>query len=108
MIKIAVIGAGHWGPNLIRNFDNKITSEVAWVVDRDEARLTQVRRRFPQLRTTMEINDALSDAKVDAVVIATPTATHYKVTKAALEAGKHVLVEKPITADSKEALELCD
>lgn len=107
MIRIAVIGAGHWGPNLIRNFDNKLTSEVAWVIDRDAKRLDQVRARFPHVQVSGEIEPALRDPKVDAVVISTPTSTHHALVKAALESGKHVLVEKPITTESRQGDELC-
>jgi predicted dehydrogenase len=107
MIRVAVVGAGHWGPNLIRNFDNKLTSEVAWVVDRDAKRLEQVKSRFPHVSLAPEIEPALADPKVDAVVISTPTSTHYALVKAALAAGKHVLVEKPIATDSRQGAELC-
>lgn len=108
MIRIAVVGAGHWGPNLIRNFDNKLTSEVAWVIDRDAKRLEQVRTRFPRVQLAGEIEPALADGAVDAVVISTPTSTHHALVKAALESGKHVLVEKPITTDSRQGIELCE
>ena len=107
MIRVAVIGAGQWGPNLIRNLDNKNTSEVAWVVDRDPRRLEQVRTRFPDLGLSLEPADALKDESVDAAVIATPTVTHHSLVKAALQAGKHVLVEKPMTTDVAQAEELC-
>jgi predicted dehydrogenase len=108
MIGVAVIGAGHWGPNLIRNFHNHQTSVVRWVVDRDAARLDQVAARFPDLRITDDAANAFGDDQVDAVVVATPTTTHYALVRAALEAGKHVLVEKPITTNSAEGLALCD
>lgn len=108
MIQIAVIGAGHWGPNLIRNFDNKPTSEIGWVVDRDPERLRQVANRFPQARLSTDFTDALADAAVDAVVVATPTVTHYPIVRAALESGKHVLVEKPIATETSHAEELCE
>jgi predicted dehydrogenase len=97
MIQIAVIGAGHWGPNLIRNFNNGQKSNVVRVIDRDEQRLAQVKLRFPEIATSSDANDAFSDPSVDAVVIATPTSTHFDLVKAALEANKHVLVEKPIS-----------
>ncbi|MGH2770574.1 MAG: Gfo/Idh/MocA family protein, partial [Actinomycetota bacterium] len=106
MIRIAVIGAGHWGPNLIRNFHNHSTSEVLWVIDTDPVRLEQVRARFREVGTDPEAEVALSDSRVDAVVIATPTSTHFELAKRALAAGKHVLVEKPITTDSSEGEEL--
>jgi predicted dehydrogenase len=106
MIRVAVVGAGHWGPNLIRNFDNKLTSEVAWVVDRDTKRLEQVRARFPHVQLAADAAGAFADPKVDAVVISTPTSTHHALVKAALAAGKHVLVEKPIATDSHQGAEL--
>jgi predicted dehydrogenase len=107
MLRIAVIGAGHWGPNLIRNFHNHQTSEVAWVADRDEARLALTRSRFPEIRVTHDAAEVFADPGVDGVVIATPTVTHYGLAAAALGAGKHVLVEKPIATRLAEAEELC-
>ena len=107
MIRIAVLGAGHWGPNLIRNFHQEERSEVAWVVDPDAVRLEHVRSRFPDIRTTADAGSALADPAVTAVVVATPTSTHYALTRAALEQGKHVLVEKPIATTSEHARELC-
>ena len=101
MIRVAVIGAGHWGPNLIGNFNDHRRSEVAWVIDRSETRLEAVRARFPEVRTGRDANEVFRDPEVEAVVIATPTSTHFELAKAALEAGKHVLVEKPL-ADSVE------
>lgn len=106
MIRVAVIGAGEWGPNLIRNFNDHLRSEVAWVIDTDPRRLDQVAVRFPKARLGDEPQPAFDDPSVDAVVIATPTTTHYAFAKTALEAGKHVLVEKPITTDYEQALEL--
>ena len=107
MIGIAVIGAGHWGPNLIRNFHDDPRSEVLWVIDRDPSRLQEVQTRFASMATSVDIADALGDPRVDAVVVATPTVTHYEIVRAALAAGKHVLVEKPITTNVAHAEELC-
>jgi predicted dehydrogenase len=107
MITMAVVGAGHWGPNLIRNFHNQQTSVVRWVVDSRPERLEQVASRFPDVRTGTSAEQALSDPGVEAVVIATPTSTHYGLVKAALLNKKHVLVEKPITTNAAEADELC-
>jgi len=107
MIRIAVIGAGQWGPNLIRNFHSRDASEVVWVVDQSPARLEQARARFPDLRVAEDVAPVLADAGVDAVVVATPTSTHYALVRAALEHDKHVLVEKPITDDVVQAEELC-
>ena len=107
MIRVAVIGAGHWGPNLIRNFHNRERSEVAWVVDRDAARVGQVRARFAEVQTAAYAEPALDDPRVDAVVVATPARTHHTLAKAALERGKHVLVEKPIATSVDHGVELC-
>lgn len=106
MIRVAVVGAGHWGPNLIRCFQNRPASEVLWVVDRDEARLKEVEQRYEGIAVSTSTTDAFDDERVDAVVVATPTSTHYALVKAALGAGKHVLVEKPLTADVGESDEL--
>src|SRR5262249_2236246 len=107
LIRVAVIGAGHWGPNLIRNFHNKLQSQVAWVIDAAAPRLAEVQARFPDVRTASDAARALDDASITAVVVATPTTTHYALAKAALERGKHVLVEKPIAASAAQAAELC-
>lgn len=107
MIRIAVLGAGHWGPNLIRNFHNHQASEVAWVIDRDPQRLALTRNRYPDVSVSDEAEAAFSDPGVDAVVISTPTVTHHALASAALRAGKHVLVEKPIATSVAEAEELC-
>jgi predicted dehydrogenase len=106
VIRVAVVGAGHWGPNLIRNFHDDPRSEVAWVVDRDAARLAEVRARFADVAVSEHAADAVGDPGVDAVVVATPTITHYEIVKAALTAGKHVLVEKPIATEVRHAEEL--
>jgi predicted dehydrogenase len=108
VLRIAVVGAGHWGPNLIGNFHTNDRSHVEWVVDRDEARIDAVRQRFPDVRTSASLDEALGDPTVDAVVIATPTRTHYELTKQALEAGKHVLVEKPLADSVESSLALCE
>jgi predicted dehydrogenase len=106
MIEIAVIGAGHWGPNLIRNFHSGTTSRVRWVVDSDAKRLEGIRGRFPDVQVTSDLKQVLDDKAVTGCVISTPTSTHYGITKAALEAGKHILVEKPITSVGDQGDEL--
>ena len=111
MIGVAVVGAGHWGPNLIANFERSDRSRVLWVVDRDERRLAAVRARFPSVRTGTDLLPAMADEAVDAVVVATPTQTHFAIARTALEHGKHVLVEKPLTdsvATSRELAELAE
>jgi predicted dehydrogenase len=108
MIGVAVIGAGHWGPNLIRNFHDHPQSEVLWVIEREPARLAEVRARFPSVRLSSEPAEAFRDPRVAAVVVATPTVTHYELVKQALTAGKHVLVEKPLASDTRHGEELVD
>jgi len=107
-IGVAVVGAGYWGPNLIRNFHNHDTSVVRWVVDRSASRLDQIRKRFRDIKVSESYDEAFADSTVDAVVIATPTTTHHTVADAALQADKHVLVEKPIASTSVHSLALCE
>lgn len=106
-IGVAVVGAGHWGPNLIRNFHNGHRSHVVWVVDTDPSRRDHVGVRYPEIRVVDDAEGALCDPAVDAVVVATPPTTHDRLVRSALEAGKDVLVEKPITTDVVAAEELC-
>jgi predicted dehydrogenase len=106
MIGVAVIGAGHWGPNLIRNFRDGERSRVAWVSDLDPSRLETVGRHYPGLRVTADAREAIADPRVDAVVVATPTRTHHRLVHESLIRGKHVFVEKPLAADRNEAEEL--
>lgn len=101
--RIGVIGAGHWGPNLIRNFHDATNAEVVVVADKSAPRLEQVKQRFPGVSVTSDANDVLADDSIDAVVVATPTVTHNAIVKSALERRKHVLVEKPVTTNSQEA-----
>jgi predicted dehydrogenase len=108
MIRVAVLGAGEWGPNLIRNFHNQQTSEVVWIIDRDAARLDEVHTRFPDVQVGEDAEQALRDPAVHAVVVATPTSTHYALAKEALERRKHVLVEKPLTTEVKQGLGLLE
>ena len=108
MTGVAVVGAGHWGPHLIRNFHDHLGSEVLWVIDRDDRRLKAIGQRFRDVALSQDLGDVLEDDRVDAVVVATPTTTHHRLVKECLEAGKHVLVEKPITSDAASARELCE
>jgi predicted dehydrogenase len=105
-ISVGVIGCGYWGPNLIRNFAESEAAELRWVCDRDARRLEKVARRYPSARATADCEQLFDDPRLDALVIATPVATHYPFARRALEAGKHVLVEKPLTASAREAEEL--
>jgi predicted dehydrogenase len=103
---IAVLGCGYWGINHVRVFGEMSDAHVAVVCDARPARLDDVARRFPDVKLTTSIDEALSLPAVDAAVVCTPAATHREVTALALAAGKHVLVEKPFTTDVAEATEL--
>ncbi len=105
---IGVIGYGYWGPNLVRNFSEAAGSRVVAVSDLREERPSRARDRSPAVRTTSDSRQLLADPAIDAVVVATPVATHYRLAMAAIEAGKHVLVEKPLALDSREAVALID
>lgn len=106
MITVGVIGCGYWGPNLIRNFVEHEAAQVRWLCDTDERRLAEIGRRYPSTRATTNYRQLLADPDLAAVVIATPVATHYPFARQALEAGKHVLIEKPLTTRVCEAEEL--
>ena len=94
----AVIGAGYWGPNLVRNLAGHDGIDLRWVCDLDEARAARVAGRHRGVDTTTETERVLDDPTVDLVAIATPAGTHVDLGLAALEAGKHVLVEKPLAS----------
>src|SRR5918998_102265 len=108
MIKLAVIGCGHWGPNHIRNFNALPDSTVDAVADPDEGRLEHVRRMYPGLRCERDYLPTVNDSNIDAVVIATPVSTHYEIARESLLAGKHVLCEKPLCKDSEQGEELVE
>src|SRR5215472_164399 len=108
MIPVAILGAGHWGPNFVRNFHRSQQTQVLWVIDPDSSRLQQVQIRFPDISLSSDPREAINDPRVEAVVIATPTSTHYELAKAALLARKHVLLEKPIATRVDHARELCE
>ena len=103
MIRVAVIGAGHWGPNLVRNFHSGPGSVVTHVIDTRPQRLEQLAPRYPGVHFGADASVPFGDPSVDAVVVSTPTAMHADLVRRALEAGKHVLVEKPITTTVREA-----
>ncbi|RJP34585.1 MAG: gfo/Idh/MocA family oxidoreductase [Phycisphaerales bacterium] len=105
-IRVNVIGAGRWGPNLIRAFFNLRDVTVGVVCDRDPACLDRVQHRFRQIEITADPGRAIDDRRADAVVVATPVHTHYELAKAALQAGRHVLVEKPLCGSVGECREL--
>jgi predicted dehydrogenase len=105
-IKIGVVGCGYWGPNLVRNFRQAPDCHLKVLCDASETRLSHMRRLYPELNTTQKFDDLLNDSELDAVVIATPVRFHYTMAKAALSAGKHVFIEKPMARTEAEAAEL--
>ena len=104
MTKVALAGLGYWGPNLARNFDE--LAELAWLCDLSEENRERFAARFPNARMTGDFDEVLADDSVEAVIVATPVVTHFDLAKRALEAGKHVLVEKPPALTGAEVEEL--
>ncbi len=108
MVGVAVVGLGYWGPNLVRNLHEVEGAEPSLVCDLRPDALAAIQRRYPAVRTTTDFDAVLSDPTIHAVAIATPVSSHFELAARALEAGKHVFVEKPLTASSDEALELIE
>jgi predicted dehydrogenase len=107
MINIAVVGCGYWGPKHIRVCHELEGAKLTTVCDLDERKLKQVRAQYPDVQTTTDFKQIVGNG-TDAVVIATPVNTHHKLAKEALLNNKHVLIEKPMTATSWEAMELIE
>ena len=108
MVGIGVIGYGYWGPNLVRNFSDLSGARVVAVSDMRSDRLAHVQRRYPAIRATTDYRELLRDSSIDAVAIATPVSTHFDLAMEAVQAGKHVLVEKPMTTTVEQAERLLD
>jgi predicted dehydrogenase len=106
-IKVGAIGYGYWGPNLVRNFVENPLSDMVIVADLKKDRLSKITASYPQVIVTEDYKNIFNH-ELDAVVIATPPATHYPLAKECLEHGLNVLVEKPITLKSEHAQELID
>ncbi len=106
MIGIAVVGAGNWGKNLVRNFASAKGAQLKYVIDLSEKTRQSMTAAYPKATVTENLNAALQDADVQAVVVAVDAPYHYKIAKAALEAGKHTYVEKPLTLSSADSQEL--
>jgi predicted dehydrogenase len=104
---VAVIGAGYWGPNLLRNFCASGRWSVRALCDLDPARLDKAVAPYPGLWATTDLLEVLEDPRIDAIAIATPAETHFTIADAALRAGKHVLIEKPMTTSVPDAEALC-
>lgn len=105
-LTIAVIGLGYWGPNLLRNLYESSQVAGVWACDLSRERLEAIGRRYPATTLATDYAQVLADPRVDAVMIATPISSHHRLAEAALNAGKHVFVEKPLAASSGEAASL--
>ena len=108
MIGVGIMGYGYWGPNLVRNFFETPGCRVVSVSDLNPDRLVKVRARYPTIDTTADYRNLLHDPRVDAIAVATPVSTHFELGMQVLRTGKHLLLEKPMTADVDQALRLVD
>lgn len=108
MINVAVFGYGYWGPNMLRNFYANKDAKVAYVCDLSKERLALVEAGYPTVKTTTDHKEVMKDTSVDAVVISTPVSAHFPLAKEALESGKHVLLEKPMTTTVEESEKLVE
>jgi predicted dehydrogenase len=105
-VRLAQAGLGSWGAHLVRNFGE--VADLAWLCDVDEERLAEFAKRYPDARVTADFEELLADDSVEAVAVATPVPTHYELARRALEAEKHVFVEKPPAMRGAEMEELCE
>ena len=103
MIRIGVIGYGYWGPNWFVILPEAPDTQVVAVADMKDDRLQLATRRYPAVQAVADYREVLKNPKIDAVAISTPVSTHFPLAMEALQAGKHVLVEKPMTADTEQA-----
>lgn len=108
MVRVGVIGYGYWGPNLVRNLFEVAETQVIAVSDMRPERLAQVTQRYPTVAVSTDVEDLFNNPDIDAIAIATPVHTHYELALRALQHGKHVMVEKPMTSTSEQALHLID
>jgi predicted dehydrogenase len=108
MIRVGLIGCGYWGPNLARNVAETAGMELAAVADLKGDRLGLIQRRHPGAEVTTDFDSVIQSPAIDAIAIATPVATHFPLAMQALRAGKHVLIEKPMTSSSEDALALIE
>lgn len=107
-INIGVIGYGYWGPNLVRNFSEIPESQVIAVSDLQPEMLAKVQARYPRIKVTTDCHDLFKNPEINAIAVATPVSSHFDLAWATLQADKHVLVEKPMTATSEQARKLIE
>lgn len=107
-VKVAAVGCGYWGPNVIRNLSEVPGFDLHWICDADPDRLGPVAARYPGAQPTTRIDDVFNDPSVDAIYLATPVSTHFDLARRALTLDKHVLIEKPLATTIEQAEELAD
>jgi predicted dehydrogenase len=107
-VNFGVIGYGYWGPNVVRNLATLEGSQVLAVADLDAGARQRAQRAYPTLHVTADPREVLTSTKIDAIAVISPVWTHYELTKAALENGKHVFVEKPFTINTAQGMELVE
>lgn len=105
-IKIAIVGIGRWGQNLLREFDKQ--GDVVWICHKNSPNSLEIIKKYPNIKPTTNLEDILNDKSVEAVVVATPTITHFEIAKKILEADKHLFLEKPGCSKPQELKELCE
>ena len=108
MLTVGVVGCGYWGPNLIRNFMNLQGADVKICADISDKRLQHMKGLYPSIEVTTDYMDIVNDPAIDAIVVSTPVSSHFEVAKAALDSGKHVFVEKPLTRTVDEGVALVE
>src|SRR5688572_23059956 len=108
MIRIGVIGFGYWGRNIVRNFHGTSQTKVSAICDLSAENLKRAQQLYPQVKIYNDYHELIKSPDIDAIAVVTPVHTHYEISKAALQEGKHIFVEKPFTNDSKQAEELID
>ena len=108
LLRVAVIGFGYWGPNIVRNLQSVDDCEIAMVCDQNVAALRRASRMYPGIELTTDFSEVLKSPQIDVVAVVTPVWTHFELAKAALENGKHVFVEKPFTSTTQQAEELIE
>jgi predicted dehydrogenase len=108
MVHFGVIGYGYWGPNMVRNFNEAPGSQVVAISDLRPQRLSLAQNRYPAIKITTDAKELMTDSSIDAMIISTPVSSHFQLALEALQAGKHVLVEKPLTSTVAEAQALIE
>ncbi|MFQ5648503.1 MAG: Gfo/Idh/MocA family protein [bacterium] len=108
MIEVAVVGCGHWGPNLIRNFRSLPEVQVKYVCDLEPDRLARMAQLYPEVQATIDFEDLVADAEIDAIALAVPVHLHFEYARKSLLANKHTFIEKPMASSVAECLELIE